>query len=121
MQKYKYSYGDWKHKRGTLPEDTNVIVRNLVSILKCDNLMATLDKSEKRRAFGEINVYDAKDTMLCSIEMHSGIVKTCRLICEPDNLTIVLPLKVVLLESHRNELWSFRSNEKGEVKNGKEI
>jgi len=108
MQKYKYSFCDYIGKSGPLPEDANAHLKACLQALKSDALNETIEKAEKNKHFGHISVYDAKDALVCTLEVHYGVVKTLQLVDDPEKNLIYKPLRVVYLRTHRNETWSFR-------------
>ena len=109
-EKYKYRFFELMSRALPYPADANEIVHKKVSALKSDVLLETLKKAEAIRAYGTISVFDNRNAPICSIEFHSGVVKTYNLIDNPEQTEIYLPLRVVFLRSYRNDLWSFKKD-----------
>ena len=119
MQKYKYRFFDLMSRVLAFPADANGIVHEKVKALKSQVLEDTIKKAESIRAYGNIQVFDSKNAPICSIEFHSGVVKTYNLIDNPEKTEIYLPLRVVFLRSYRNDTWSFKKQDG--VTNGKAV
>ena len=118
MQKYKYNFFDLMSRELQFPADANGIVHEKVTALKSEVLEETIKKAEKIRAYGNIQVFDAKNAQICTIEFHSGVVKTYNLIDNPEKTEIFLPLRVVFLRSYRNDTWSFKKQNGSGATNG---
>jgi hypothetical protein len=108
-QKYKYTFSEHIGPNAkAMPEDANGAIRKYIAPLHCDILENTINKAEKTRAYGDIYVYDAKNALICKMELQSGIVKTFQMMDDPEKNHIYAPLRVLYLKSYRNNLWSFR-------------
>jgi hypothetical protein len=118
MEKYKYHFFDLMGRALQFPADANGIVNEKVKALKCQILQDTIKKAETIRAYGNIQVFDNKNAPICSIEFHSGVVKTYNLIDNPEKTEIYLPLRVVFLRSYRNDAWSFKKQNESGAANG---
>lgn len=111
--KFKYKFADYiSDLKKPLPDDANAVIKRNISALHSDVLNQTLEKAEKRRGFGNISVYDAHKALICSMELHSGIVKTFQMMDDPEKNEIYAPLRVLYLRSYRNSLWSFRKEKR---------
>jgi len=118
--KYRYRFFDLMAGAMEFPSDANALVVRKVRALKSDVLLRTLEKAEKLRAYGQISVFDNRNAPVCTIEIHSGVVKSYNLIDNPERTEIYLPLRIVFLRSYRNDAWSFKKNLKGEDDEQKE-
>ena len=107
-EKYKYFFSDFINSRDPLPDDINDPVKEMVRPLDCDKLIKEIEYAQKNRKFGQIVVYDSHNAGICSMDVHSGVVKTFQLIRNVDNLKVFKPFRVIFLVSHRNDICSFR-------------